>query len=83
MKVESVSMSKYRTSWWHWPSFIFGPFWYLSKGMTTKGMWLLVLCIVTLCCAVPFVYIYCGARGKGDWYNYRLKGKSKIDLDEL
>jgi hypothetical protein len=76
-------MSTYKTSGWQWSSFILGPFWYLSKGMVSKGIWLLILCIMTFLCAVPFVWIYCGARGKGDWYNYRLKEKSRIDLNTL
>jgi len=57
---------------WKWSAAVFGPFWYLSKGMTTKGIWLLLLCFATVLCAAPFVWIYCGSRGKGDWYDYRL-----------
>ena len=72
-----------KTSGWQWSAFILGPFWYLSKGMKVKGIWLLVLCLVTFLCALPFVLIYCGAKGKGDFYDYRLKGKSKINSDEL
>ncbi len=76
-------MTKNETGGWDWLSFILGHFWYLSKGMTAKGVWLLVLCVVTLFCAAPFVWIYCGARGKGDWYECRLKGKSGIDLNDV
>ena len=72
-----------KTGGWQWSAFILGPFWYLSKGMITKSMWLLALCLLTCLCAIPFVWIYCGARGRGDLYNYKLKEKSKIDLKEL
>jgi hypothetical protein len=76
-------MSGSETHGWLWISFLLGPFWYLSKGMVAKGIWLLVLCVFTLMAAAPFVWIYCGARGKGDWYDYRLKESSRINLNEL
>lgn len=76
-------MSKDETSGWDWSAFILGPFWYLTNGMTSKGIWLLVLCVGTLLSAAPFVWIYCGARGKGDLYECKLKQKSKINLDHL
>jgi len=28
---------------WSWAAFVLGPFWYISKGMTKKGIWLMVL----------------------------------------
>jgi len=76
-------MTKRETGGWSWLSFILGPFWYLSKEMTIKGIWLLVLCVVTLFMAAPFVWLYCGAKGKGDWYSQRLREKSKINLNNL
>ena len=76
-------MNKIQTSGWHWPAFILGPIWYFSKGMIVKGFWLSILCVFTVFLATPFILIYCGARGKGDWYDYRLKEKGKIDLNEL
>jgi hypothetical protein len=68
---------------WSWQAFILGPFYYISKGMIKKGVWLLVLVLFSLLTASPFVWIYCGARGKGDWYDYRLREKSRINLNEL
>jgi len=61
-----------KTGGWHWPAFFLGPIWYISKGMTTKGVWLSVLCVVSMFLALPFVLIYCGAKGKGDLYNFEL-----------
>jgi hypothetical protein len=40
--------------------------------MTTKGIWLSILCVVSMFLALPFVFIYCGAKGKGDLYNFEL-----------
>jgi hypothetical protein len=68
---------------WHWPAFFLGPFWYLSKGMVSKGIWLLVLTLGTLLLGAPFVWLYCGARGKGDWYDRRLKEKSRFEINKI
>ena len=76
-------MVRNETGGWHWSAFFLGPFWYLSKGMISKGIWLLVLCVVTIFTASPFVLFYCGAKGKGDWYSYRLREKSKINFNNL
>lgn len=61
-----------RAGGWHWPAFFLGPFWYMFNGMINKGVWLLVLCIFSAFLAVPFVMIYCGAKARGDLYNYEL-----------
>ena len=68
---------------WNWASFFLGPLWYISKGMSTKGVCLLILSIVTFFCAVPFLMIYCGSKGNSDWYEYQLKIKSEINMDRL
>ncbi|MBC8317363.1 MAG: DUF2628 domain-containing protein [Desulfobulbaceae bacterium] len=74
---------KSKTAGWDWMAFVLGPFWYFSKKMYTKGFWLLLFTVVTGFLAAPFVWIYCGARGRGDWYDFRLKAKSKIKLEDL
>ena len=76
-------MSNNETGGWDWAAFLLGPFWYLSKGMTKKGIWLLVLCVITVFTATPFILIYCGAKGKGDLYSSRLREKSRVNLDNL
>ncbi len=76
-------MSKTDSAGWCWRAFILGPFWYLTKGMCKKGLWLLAVCVVSAGAAIPFVLVYCGARGKSDWYEYKLKESCKINLDEL
>ncbi len=75
--------SESKTAGWNWMVFILGPFWYFTKEMYVKGFWLLIFSIVTCFFAAPFVWVYCGARGYGDWYNYRLKAKNKINLSEF
>ena len=76
-------MVRFDTGGWHWPAFFLGPVWYLYKGMVTKGVWLLLLGIATIGLAIPFLAFYCGAKGKSDWYNYRLRIKSRIDINKI
>jgi hypothetical protein len=68
---------------WSWSAFILGPVWYFSKGMAKKGLWLSVFCIITFLCAVPFVWLYCGARGKGDYSEHILQQKSRFNLNKI
>ena len=68
---------------WNWLAFIFGPFWYLAKGMTVKGFWMVILCIFTLFASYPFLMFYCGAKGESDWYECKLKSKGRLDYDKL
>jgi len=68
---------------WSWVAFVLGPFWYVSKGMTKKGIWLQILCVFSFFTAAPFVWIYCGIRGKSDLYSYRLREKSRLDLSKI
>ena len=72
-----------KTAGWDWGAFVIGPFWYFSKGMNVKGFCLLFFVVISCLLAAPFVWIYCGARGRGDWYDHRLREKSKIDLNEI
>ena len=72
-----------KTAGWSWEAFFLGPFWYLSKGMNVKGFWLITFTLASCLLAAPFVWVYCGARGYGDWYDFRLKEKSRIDLNSI
>ena len=82
-EVQKVMAVESKTAGWNWMAFILGPFWYFSKGMHVKGFWLIVISLLSCFLAVPFIRGYCGARGHGDWYDFRLKEKSKINLDEI
>lgn len=68
---------------WHWFAFLFGPFWYLVNGMTSKALWLLLVCTLTFGLAAPFVWIFCGAKGRRDHWEYRLRSKNRYDIDRL
>jgi len=64
---------------WNWAAFVFGPLWYLRKGLYAKG--LLILAVT----ANPFwsvstwvlvslpALVYCGAVGNWDYYLLRVK----------
>jgi len=68
---------------WNWIAFFFGPFWYLAKGMTSKGIWMLIICIFTLFAAYPFLMFYSGAKGESDLYEYQLMVRSRLNLDKI
>ncbi|HOW55691.1 MAG TPA: hypothetical protein PLR60_13700 [Syntrophorhabdaceae bacterium] len=76
-------MSKDERVGWDWLAFILGPIWYFTKGMIGKGIFLSLICLFTIGLGAPFIWIYCGARGKGDYYEFRLKQKNKFDLNRL
>jgi len=67
-----------KSSGWNWASFILGPFWYLTNGLTSKGLILLIISIITLGFGIPIIWIYCGLRGNSDLYENNLKKKIKI-----
>jgi len=68
---------------WDWFAFLFGPFWYLANGMIGKGIWLLLICALTVGLAAPFVWIFCGVKGRSDHWEYRLRNKNRFDIDRL
>ncbi len=72
-----------RRAGWDWFANLLGPFWYFSKGMAGKGLWLLLVCMVTLGLGAPFVWIYCGAKARSDYFEYQLRKKNRYDVNEL
>ena len=65
---------------WSWPAFVFGPFWYLRRGLYGKGLVLLGLSIcpffsltVTVLLSAT-ILVYCGVAGNWDDYLWRVKG---------
>ncbi len=65
---------------WSWPAFVFGPLWYLRRGLYGKGLVLLGLSIcpffsLTLTVLVSAaILVYCGVAGNWDDYLWRVKG---------
>jgi hypothetical protein len=68
---------------WHWPAFFLGPFWYISKGMTLKGVILLLICIFTCLAGVPVILIYTGFKGKSDYYERQLQAKGNFNINNI
>ncbi|WP_071881353.1 DUF2628 domain-containing protein [Thalassoporum mexicanum] len=58
---------------WNWWSLLFGPFWYLYKGIWLKGVILLVLPFTGF--LAPFCWIYSGVCGNYDLYLLQVKNK--------
>lgn len=59
---------------WNWPSFFFGPFWYLFKGMPAKAAIYVVVIIATYGLGL-FLAIYAGLYGAWDYYLKEAQGK--------
>jgi Protein of unknown function (DUF2628) len=65
---------------WNWKAFVFGPLWYLRRGLYAKGVVLFVLGVCpffTLAVTVLLggaVLVYCGVAGNWDDYLWRVKG---------
>lgn len=68
---------------WSWSALLLGPFWYLSNGITKKGIFFLAIVIISVGLAAPFVWIYCAVRAKTDLYEQKLFDKSKFNLDKI
>jgi len=62
-------------TYWNWPAFFFGPFWYLVKGMPVKGALYLLVSIGTKGIAWLFLAIYAGLYGAWDYYLKEARGK--------
>lgn len=59
-----------RKSGWNTIAGVTGPFWYLSRGMTGRGLLMLVLCLATLGIGILPIWIYCGFYGNRDLYRF-------------
>ena len=65
---------------WNWRAFVFGPLWYLRRGLYGKGLVLLGLSVCpffTLAFTILLgaaVLVYCGVAGNWDDYLWRVKG---------
>lgn len=65
---------------WNWKAFVFGPLWYLRRGLYAKGLVLLGLSICpffTLAVTVLIsgaILVYCGVAGNWDDYLWRVEG---------
>ena len=60
-------------TYWNWPAFFFGPFWYLVKGMPAKG--LLYVLIAATGIGLLFLLVYAGLYGAWDYYLKEAQGK--------
>jgi len=74
LKIDSNN-SKF-TGVFNWAALLFGPFWYLYKGMWKKGLLMIVLGVL-VGGGVPliFFWIYCARAGTYDYYLLKIKNK--------
>lgn len=64
-------------------SIFLGSFWYMSKGMMSKGIILLLICFFTFFAGVPVILIYTGVKGKSDYYEKQLCIKGHYELNKI
>lgn len=60
---------------WNWWPFLFGAFWYFSKGLWAKGLILFCIVLGSSGIAIPLTWIYCGLLGSYDYYLHKVRGK--------
>ena len=62
-------------TYWNWPAFFFGAFWYLVKGMPAKGLLYLLIAVATTGVGWLFLMVYGGLYGAWDYYLKEARGK--------
>jgi hypothetical protein len=66
---------------WNWRAFLFGPLWYLRKGLYAKGLVLLALVVLPLGTLATTVlvslaaFLYCGLMANWDYYLWSVERK--------
>jgi hypothetical protein len=78
-----MSQKYYSQAGWSWSALLLGPFWYLSNGLTKKGLFLLAIALLSVGLAAPFIWIYCAVRAKTDLYERRLFDKTRFDINKI
>ncbi|MBI3454947.1 MAG: DUF2628 domain-containing protein [Candidatus Rokubacteria bacterium] len=64
---------------WNWTAFVFGPLWYLRKGLYAKGLLLLLPLVLPIgglavSLAVSLLaFVYCGLVGNWDYYLWKVE----------
>ena len=64
-----------RSAAFQWMPLLFGPFWYIYKGMWAKGSILLGIGFFTGGMLIPFLSLYTGFYGTYDYYLYKVKNQ--------
>ena len=62
---------------WNWAALFLGPFWYITHGLISKGLILILITIATIGFGLPVIWIYCGIRANSDYFENQLKNHSK------
>ena len=78
-----IELKNIPASGWSWLALIIGPFWYFIIGLVGKGVVLLLISILSVGFAAPFVWIYCALRAKTDLHEKTLYNKSRINIEKI
>lgn len=61
---------------WNWWALIFGPFWYLAKGLWVHAFMLLSIAFMSGGLLIPFVWLYSGLKANEDLLEFRVARRS-------
>ncbi|HEY3247117.1 MAG TPA: DUF2628 domain-containing protein [bacterium] len=61
---------------WNWPAFIFGPFWYVARGLWVHATIMFGLILLSGGLLVPFVWLYCALKANEDGLEFQIQERS-------
>lgn len=61
---------------WNWLAFIFGPIWYIARGLWVHATIMVGLYLLSGGILLPFVHIYCGLKANEDALEFRIQKDS-------
>ncbi|MBC8383727.1 MAG: DUF2628 domain-containing protein [Candidatus Cloacimonetes bacterium] len=78
-----MKIQKEKQQGWSWSAFILGPFWYIAHGLILRGLFLILITIVTIGFGLPVIWVYCGIRANSDYFENQLKSHSKYSPSKI
>lgn len=61
---------------WNWLAFIFGPFWYVARGLWVHATIMFGLILLSGGLLLPFVWLYCALKANEDGLEFRIAERS-------
>lgn len=55
MRKEIMKQQNEKDAGWNWTAFFLGPFWYITHGLMSKGLFLILITIMTIGFGLPVI----------------------------